>query len=208
MRLERRITKDGMVSIGVKLYSVPDTTRRQPVEVHSTTLRWLSTGYAGGTFANSADEVRILEAGKVVAVHSVMDGRGQRRIIAGHCTTPAPANSQIPRNGPTLDRSGDVVALCPLAFYDAVGKRLADGGGMISSSMPENPVERIRHNLVGLRMPRALEALEGVIQQLERGRLGTIEAIDTLLAEETTVSERAAGSRLLSRWRGWRRSRR
>ncbi len=40
---------------------------------------------------------------------------------------------------------------------------------MIGSTMPENPVERIRHNLVGLRMPRALEALEGVIQQLERG---------------------------------------
>ncbi|MDQ2763991.1 MAG: IS21-like element helper ATPase IstB [Pseudomonadota bacterium] len=55
--------------------------------------------------------------------------------------------------------------------------------------MPENPIERIRHNLVGLRMPRALEALEGVIQQLERGQLGAIEAIDTLLAEEITVRE-------------------
>ena len=28
---------------------------------------------------------------------------------------------------------------------------------MISSTMPDNPVERIRHNLIGLRMPRALE---------------------------------------------------
>ena len=78
---------------------------------------------------------------------------------------------------------------------------------MISSSMPENPVERIRHNLVGLRMPRALEALEGVIQQLERGQLGAIEAIDTLLAEEITGAS-GAGSRLLSRWRGWPPSRR
>ena len=60
---------------------------------------------------------------------------------------------------------------------------------MISSTMPENPVERIRHNLVGLRMPRALEALNGVIQQLERGQLGAIEAIDTLLTEEITVRE-------------------
>ncbi len=55
---------------------------------------------------------------------------------------------------------------------------------MISSAMPENPVARIRHNLVGLRMPRALEALEGIIQQIERGQLGALEAIDTLLAEE------------------------
>jgi transposase len=110
LRLERRITKDGMVSIDGNLYSVPDTTRRRPVEVHST-----------------ADEVRILEEGKIVAVHPVMDGRGQRRIIAGHRTTPAPTNSQTPRNGPAPGRSGDVVALRPLAFYDAVGKRLADG---------------------------------------------------------------------------------
>ena len=60
---------------------------------------------------------------------------------------------------------------------------------MTSPTMSENPVERIRRNLVGLRMPRALEALEGVIQQLERGQLGAIEAIDTLLAEELTLRE-------------------
>ena len=111
LRLERRITKDGMVSVDGNLYSVPDTTRRRPVEVHST-----------------ANEVRILEEGKIVAVHPVMDGRGQRRIIAGHRTTPAPANSQTPRNGPAPGRSGDVVSLRPLEFYDAVGKRLAADG--------------------------------------------------------------------------------
>ncbi len=60
---------------------------------------------------------------------------------------------------------------------------------MIGSAMPENPVARIRHNLVGLRMPRALEALEAVIQQIERGQLGALEAIDMLLAEEITVRE-------------------
>ena len=60
---------------------------------------------------------------------------------------------------------------------------------MISGSMPENLVARIRHNLVGLRMPRALEALEAVIQQIERGQLGALEAIDILLAEEITVRE-------------------
>ncbi len=53
---------------------------------------------------------------------------------------------------------------------------------MTSPGMPDNPVEQIRRNLVGLRMPRALEALEAVIQQLERGQLGVIEAIDILLA--------------------------
>jgi transposase len=111
LRLERRITKDGMVSVDGNLYSVPDTTRRRPVEVHTT-----------------ANEVRILEQGAVIAVHPIIDGRGQRRIIAGHRTTPAPGNSRTPRNGPPPGRSGDVVALRPLAFYDAVGKRLAADG--------------------------------------------------------------------------------
>lgn len=60
---------------------------------------------------------------------------------------------------------------------------------MTSLGMPENPVARIRHNLVGLRMPRALEALEAIIQQIERGQLGALEAIDMLLAEEITVRE-------------------
>jgi len=89
LRLERRITRDGMVSVDGNLYSVPDTTRRRPVEVHST-----------------AGEVRILEDGRIVAVHPVMDGRGQRRIIAGHRTAPPPVNSQTPRNGPPPGRSG------------------------------------------------------------------------------------------------------
>ena len=70
----------------------------------------------------------ILEEGKVVAVHPVTEGRGQRRITAGHRTTPAPANSQTPRHGPLPGRSGKVVTLRPLTFYDAVGKRLAADG--------------------------------------------------------------------------------
>jgi hypothetical protein len=112
LRLERRITRDGMISVGGNLYSVPDTTRRRPVEVHST-----------------ATEVRILEDGRVVAVHPVLDGSGQRRIIAGHRSAHPPPNSQTPRHGPPPGRSGDVVALRPLAFYDAVGRRLAADGG-------------------------------------------------------------------------------
>ncbi len=51
------------------------------------------------------------------------------------------------------------------------------------------PIERIRHNLVGLRMPRALETLDAVVQQIERGMITPIEAIDTLLSEEFTARE-------------------
>src|SRR5271157_2440127 len=51
------------------------------------------------------------------------------------------------------------------------------------------PIERIRNHLVSLRMPRALETLDQIVQQLERGQIGSIEAIETLLAEEITVRE-------------------
>ena len=92
--------------------ALPNGARRRVVEVH-----------------NTADEVRILEAGHIIAVHPVLDGRGQRRILAGHRSLPPPANSQTPRNGaPPGTRSGEVVALRPLAFYDAVGRRLAANG--------------------------------------------------------------------------------
>ena len=55
--------------------------------------------------------------------------------------------------------------------------------------LPSSPIERIRAHLVGLRMPRALETLDHIIQQLERGQIGAIEAIDMLLAEEITIRE-------------------
>jgi hypothetical protein len=50
-------------------------------------------------------------------------------------------------------------------------------------------LDRVRRHLVGLRMPRALEALDHIVRQLERGEIGTLEAIDALLAEELTLRE-------------------
>ncbi len=60
---------------------------------------------------------------------------------------------------------------------------------MTPGPLQDAPIERIRRNLVSLRMPRALETLDAVVQQLERGQVGAIEAIDMLLAEEFTVRE-------------------
>src|SRR3546814_16700884 len=48
-------------------------------------------------------------------------------------------------------------------------------------------LDRIRHDLVGLKMPRALEALDQVVRRLEQGEIGALEAIDILLAEELTL---------------------
>jgi transposase len=110
LSLERRVTRDGMVSVGGNLYSVPDATRRRTVEVQLT-----------------ADTVTILEEGAPIAAHPALDGRGQRRIATGHRTQPPPPNSQTPRDADTAapQPPGDTVTPRPLAVYDAVGRRLA-----------------------------------------------------------------------------------
>ena len=113
LTLDRRVTREGMVSVGGNLYSVPDCTRRRVVEVH--------------TLAN---EIRILEDDKLIAVHPVLEGRGKRRIAGGHRTSPPPANSSTVREPPPPTApAGAVIAPRSLAFYDAVARRLAGEGG-------------------------------------------------------------------------------
>jgi transposase len=115
LRLERRISHEGMISVGGNLYSVPDGTRRRPVEVQVT-----------------AAEVHILEDGRLVAVHPVLEGRGRRRIAEGHRSLPPPSNSTTPRNGaaaPPGPPAAGATGVMPrsLAIYEAVGRRLAAG---------------------------------------------------------------------------------
>jgi transposase len=114
LKLERRVSHEGMVSVGGNLYSVPDATRRGVLEVHS-----------------CADEIRIFEAGRLIAVHAVLEGRHRRVVAAGHRRLPPPANSRTPRAGerPLLARAGEQVGRRPLALYDAIGRRLAAQGG-------------------------------------------------------------------------------
>jgi len=50
-------------------------------------------------------------------------------------------------------------------------------------------LDRIRGALVGLKMPRALEALDHTMQRLEQGEISGIEAIDVLLSEEVATRE-------------------
>jgi DNA replication protein DnaC len=50
-------------------------------------------------------------------------------------------------------------------------------------------LDRIRHDLVGLKMPRALEALDQIVRRLEHAEIGALEAIDMLLSEELTLRE-------------------
>ena len=122
LKLERRVTRDGMVSVGGNLYSVPDGTRRRAVEVHTL-----------------AHEVRILEEGRLVAVHPALEGHGGRRLAQGHravaratARQPAAARNEAPVSG----RPGEQVARRPLAVYAAIGKRLAAGADAAAEEVP------------------------------------------------------------------------
>jgi hypothetical protein len=91
---------------------VPDRTRRV-VEVHQL-----------------PDMIRILDGGRLVASHPVIEGRRQYRIDPAH-RQGAPARAM--RHGLTSDiiigRRGDHVARHSLAFYQAIGERRASSRG-------------------------------------------------------------------------------
>ena len=57
------------------------------------------------------------------------------------------------------------------------------------NSMPSSTLERIRRYLVGLRMPRALEALDATMKRFEQGDSSMMEVLETLLGEEFTTRE-------------------
>ncbi len=57
------------------------------------------------------------------------------------------------------------------------------------AGLPPSVVDRIKATLVGLRMPRALEIVDAIVRQLERGEVSALEAIDAILAEELTLRE-------------------
>ena len=50
-------------------------------------------------------------------------------------------------------------------------------------------IDRIKRNLVGLKMPRALEILDVTVRGIERGETTALEALDLLLSEELTLRE-------------------
>jgi transposase len=114
LKLERRASHEGMISVGGNLYSVPDTTRRRVFDVHVL-----------------ADAIRIFEDGALVACHAPLEGRGERRLDPTHRRFPAASRRRPHDPEPVvLARAGDRVARRSLDFYEAVGRRLAAQGGV------------------------------------------------------------------------------
>lgn len=103
IRLERRVSHEGLASVGGNYYSVPDRTKKRVLEVHSL-----------------AHEVQIYEDGQLLAVHPALEGSRQTSVLAEHRQLQA----RICENRRRLARDHSV-AHRPLDFYDAVGRRLA-----------------------------------------------------------------------------------
>jgi hypothetical protein len=105
LKLERRVSHDGLVAVGGNYYSVPDRTRRV-VEIEQL-----------------PDLVRIIDRGIVVAEHPVLEGRRQYRIDRHHRMG---RPTSRPQDRPmTVGRIGDHVPLRSLAVYEAIGASLA-----------------------------------------------------------------------------------
>lgn len=102
LTVERRVSHEGMVSVGGNLYSVPDATRKRVVEVQ-----------------NHPREIRIFEDRRLIAVHPVLDGRNQRRVDPVHRKL-----AQIRQEAPP-PATGREIGRRSLSIYEAVGRRLA-----------------------------------------------------------------------------------
>lgn len=116
LKLERRVSHDGLVSIGGNYYSVPDRTRRV-VEVHQL-----------------PDTIRILDEGRLVAVHPVLEGRRRTRVVpehrqGGHRQASGRFGQRPVASDIVLGRTGDHIPRRSLEVYQAVGNRLATSEG-------------------------------------------------------------------------------
>jgi transposase len=107
LKLERRISHEGMVSVGGNYYSVPDATRKRMVEVHSL-----------------ADEICIFEDDRLIARHPLLEGRRQRSLLEGHRRQYRPKDENPVPHG----FSGELVTRRSLDFYAAVAQQMATTG--------------------------------------------------------------------------------
>ena len=106
LRVQRRLSHEGCVSVGGNYYSVPDGTRARVVEVEST-----------------AHQVRIHEDGKLIAVHALLHGRKQRSVLPGHRQGGGRSGQRHER--PTLRLlPGHVVATRSLGVYEQIARQL------------------------------------------------------------------------------------
>jgi len=123
LRLERRITRDGMVSVDGNLYSVPDTiAQRSP----GGSTRGARAGAPAPGRGAQHGPTRCASWRRAASSPSPLSPAA----AASAASSPGTARRPPPGRSGDVRRTSrfDVVALRPLAFYDAVGKRLASDG--------------------------------------------------------------------------------
>ena len=111
LKLERRVSHDGLVSIGGNYYSVPDRTRRI-VEVQQL-----------------PDVIRILDGDRIVAIHPVLEGRRRTSVAPEHRQGTSRLTSKNSVGDVIIGRTGNHIPRRSLAFYQAIGNRLAMSEG-------------------------------------------------------------------------------
>lgn len=105
LRIERRVSHEGCVSVGGNYYSVPDGTRRRVLDVETT-----------------PDTIRIFEDGALIAAHTRLEGRRERSILAGHRLQQRVMQREKP--DAIVLSPGHAVAQRPLAVYDFIGRQI------------------------------------------------------------------------------------
>ena len=110
LTMERRVTRDGMVSVDGNLYSVPDGINTRQIQVERT-----------------ASELRILDGLTLLAVHPLQLGKHQRQVIKGHRSkTPTVKKPVATQSHDALQgRTGDTIERRDLDVYEAIGASLA-----------------------------------------------------------------------------------
>ena len=157
LKLERRVSHDGMISVGGNAYSVPDTARRRVLDVHCL-----------------IDEVQIFEDGVLIARHTLLPGRGQS------CIRPGTPQARCSGRGSSVDDStvvvrgaGDMVARRSLEFYDALGRGHGSEGErvMTAHTLSAPSIARAHQDHAGRTAACRVRwrSLDVIVRQLERG---------------------------------------
>jgi hypothetical protein len=105
LRVERRVSHEGCVSVGGNYYSVPDGTRKRVLDVETT-----------------PDTVRIFEDGALIATHARLEGRRERSVLAGHRLLQRIMQREKP--DAIVLPPGHAVAQRPLAVYEFIGRQI------------------------------------------------------------------------------------
>ncbi len=105
LRIERRVSHEGCVSVGGNYYSVPDGTRKRVLDVETT-----------------ADTIRIFEDGALIATHARLEGRRRRSVLDGHRLLRRITRREKP--DAVVLPPGHAVAQRPLAVYELIGRQI------------------------------------------------------------------------------------